>query len=453
MVPRSLEPIIARHTDSTTAGGGNRMNGSGLAPVVDTSDQRALASSGAVATWEQPAGVSAAVMRPHTAQEGGMAAMRGSPTHYGRGSSALLSTPVRSGRRLRRPPTSPAVEAPGSPTGALSPLRIPAPLVARPATSGADGRRRSSLARIEYMCSICHDVMTAPVITRCGHRFDHHCLARWMHQSRGAVQVGGGCPLCKAPLGSEPPEVNEKLRLAIYAALPDAMSRAQKHKPLAVMYGHRSRLRCMLLSPPRPTVAAAAAALDADAPPTLTLYTGGEDGDIRVWSLPDGKCTAVLEGHTSWVNCLKLDGDMLVSGAGDATARVWDIKPGQRPRCRHVLEGHEGWILSLSIYQSLVVTAGKDTHVRVWDIRSGECLAVLRYASAKGNLAVGIVPPEKVGVKTLPPRPPREPGPVEGTSWTLCIDKDGDSFFTKTDGSDGEFGHPKAMYHVVPETL
>ena len=357
----------------------------------------------------------------------------------GRGSTTLLDTPVRRARRPlgASPPASPAVEAPASPA-ALPPLRVLRPLEPRPKTSGTDERRRSSLARLEYMCSICHDVLTAPVITRCGHRFDHHCLARWMHQARGsAAQMGSGCPLCKAHLGIEPPQVDEELRVAIYAALPDAMSRAQKHRPLAVMRGHRARLRCMLLSPPQAAAVADASTLDADAPLPLTLYTGGEDGDIRIWSLPDGKCIAVLEGHTSWINCLSLaDGDMLVSGAGDATARVWNVASGQRPHCRHVLQGHEGWILSMAIHESLLVTAGKDTDVRVWDVRSGKCLAVLRNAPAKGNLTVGIVPPEHVGVRRLPPRPARQPGPIEDTGWTLCIDRSGDSFFQKTDGSD-----------------
>lgn len=367
----------------------------------------------------------------------------------------LHQTPVRSRRRARLPPTlgfvaSPVVKTPTFPA-VLPSLHLPAAADPRPATSGADGRRRSSLARLEYMCAICHDVMTAPVVTRCGHRFDHHCLARWMGRFRGGTsQSSGGCPLCKAPLGSEPPEINEKLRLAIYASLPDAMSRAQKHKPLAVMCCHRSRLRCMLLSPLQLVgIAGVAGSLDANAPPTLTLYTGGEDGDIRVWSLPDGKCTAVLEGHTSWINCLTLvDGDTLVSGAGDGTARVWTVQTGQRPRCKHVLEGHDGWILSLATHASLLVTAGKDTHVRVWDIRSGECLAVLQGAAAKGNLAVGIVPPENVGLKTLSPRPAwssRQPGPIEGTTWSLCIDKDGDSFFRKTDGSGGKFSTPNHL--------
>lgn len=112
MAPRSLEPIIARHTNTTNAagdggggGGGNRLSASELAPVVDLSDQRAMVSSGPVATWEQPAGVSAAVMRPHTAQEGGMAAMRGSPAHYGRGGGGVAEH-----SSSKRPATAPTTD-------------------------------------------------------------------------------------------------------------------------------------------------------------------------------------------------------------------------------------------------------------------------------------------------------------------------------------------------------
>lgn len=125
--------------------------------------------------------------------------------------------------------------------------------------------------------------MTAPTITRCGHRFDQHCLARWMSLPRAdGVQVGGGCPLCKCALGRSPPEVNEKLRLTIFATFPDAMNRAQRHQELATLHGHRARLCCVLLAPVRQLVAA-------ETPPVVTLFTGGEDGDVRVWSLPDWK--------------------------------------------------------------------------------------------------------------------------------------------------------------------
>eukprot|EP01046_Picozoa_sp_COSAG06_P081762 COSAG06_NODE_28875_length_566_cov_1.027837_2_plen_113_part_01 len=112
--------------------------------------------------------------------------------------------------------------------------------------------------------------------------------------------------------------------------------------------------------------------------------------------------------------CVSDDGNTLVSGGGDSTARVWDVTPGRRPRCKHVLgpvrysagqqqqqqqadgedgrpmvivqQGHSGWILSVAMHgNNLLATAGADTHVRLWDIRSGDCLAVLQQAS-KGNL-------------------------------------------------------------------
>ena len=51
---------------------------------------------------------------------------------------------------------------------------------------------------------------------------------------------------------------------------------------------------------------------------------------MRVWDLEGNQPPRVLEGHTSDVRAVALsaDGQRAVSGSGDHTLRVWDLKSG-----------------------------------------------------------------------------------------------------------------------------
>jgi hypothetical protein len=63
------------------------------------------------------------------------------------------------------------------------------------------------------------------------------------------------------------------------------------------------------------------------------------------------------------------DGQWLVSGSWDETARVWDAATGKRLL---TLGGHGGWVSRLAVAdESTVLTASHDGNVRVWDLRSG----------------------------------------------------------------------------------
>jgi WD40 repeat protein len=55
-----------------------------------------------------------------------------------------------------------------------------------------------------------------------------------------------------------------------------------------------------------------------------------DDGTLRVWELSSGRCTAVLEGHTCWVNGVALGSDgQAVSWSDDGTLRVWELSSGR----------------------------------------------------------------------------------------------------------------------------
>jgi ribosome assembly protein SQT1 len=57
------------------------------------------------------------------------------------------------------------------------------------------------------------------------------------------------------------------------------------------------------------------------------VATGCLDGVVRLWDLRTSACVKQLHGHSSAVQDLVLspDGSMLLSGADDATARVFSL--------------------------------------------------------------------------------------------------------------------------------
>jgi WD40 repeat protein len=53
--------------------------------------------------------------------------------------------------------------------------------------------------------------------------------------------------------------------------------------------------------------------------------------DIIWWNAQTGARQKLLQGHSNWVVSLAFpaDGKRLISGAGDSTARIWDVESGQ----------------------------------------------------------------------------------------------------------------------------
>jgi len=53
--------------------------------------------------------------------------------------------------------------------------------------------------------------------------------------------------------------------------------------------------------------------------------------DVILWNIEKAEARRVLKGHSNWVVSLAYarDGKLLVSGAGDSTARVWDTETGK----------------------------------------------------------------------------------------------------------------------------
>ena len=86
----------------------------------------------------------------------------------------------------------------------------------------------------------------------------------------------------------------------------------------------------------------------------------------------------ILKGHSVGTNSVKFnsDGTLLVTGAQDETARIWDISSGKEI----LLLNHDGPVNSVDFSPdgSLVATASGDKTIRLWDTKTGKELFVLR---------------------------------------------------------------------------
>eukprot|EP00696_Hemimastix_kukwesjijk_P017431 gnl/Hemi2/6110_TR2112_c0_g2_i1.p2 gnl/Hemi2/6110_TR2112_c0_g2~~gnl/Hemi2/6110_TR2112_c0_g2_i1.p2 ORF type:complete len:140 (+),score=39.36 gnl/Hemi2/6110_TR2112_c0_g2_i1:591-1010(+) len=97
---------------------------------------------------------------------------------------------------------------------------------------------------------------------------------------------------------------------------------------------------------------------------------------MRVWDMKTKKYVRPLQGHTAKVNCLRFDGNMLLSGSADASLRIWDISTGA---CSRVLSGHQNGssIMCLAFDHWRIASAGWDCVITLWDLATGERVRTL----------------------------------------------------------------------------
>jgi WD40 repeat protein/transcriptional regulator with XRE-family HTH domain len=147
---------------------------------------------------------------------------------------------------------------------------------------------------------------------------------------------------------------------------------APSGRPLATLQGHSGGV--------------GAVALSADG---RLLASGGIDGAVKLWAVAPGDTTcarqalgrliATFQGHAGEVNGVALSGDgtLLASGGIDGTVKLWAVPDG-RPLA--TLEGHSGavWSVALSGDGGLLASGGVNGTVRLWETPSGACLRVLQ---------------------------------------------------------------------------
>jgi WD40 repeat protein len=107
--------------------------------------------------------------------------------------------------------------------------------------------------------------------------------------------------------------------------------------------------------------------------------TACEDGQVRVFNVFTGICTAKFSGHSGvvWEVNWSSAGDRLVSASSDTTVRVTRYPCGE-PEL--VLKGHTDAVFSVKFSpdSSLIASGSKDGTIRIWCAGTGECLRMLK---------------------------------------------------------------------------
>jgi WD40 repeat protein len=111
------------------------------------------------------------------------------------------------------------------------------------------------------------------------------------------------------------------------------------------------------------------------------LVTGSADSTARIWEVASGRSLHILRGHTGqvWSVAWSPEGDQVATGGADATVKVWQVSNDREPR---TLTGHKDRVMSVgwSPDAKWLRTASHDGTARVWEAASGR-----EHQSFKGH--------------------------------------------------------------------
>ncbi|XP_072619256.1 WD repeat-containing protein 86 isoform X3 [Vulpes vulpes] len=118
------------------------------------------------------------------------------------------------------------------------------------------------------------------------------------------------------------------------------------------------------------------------------LLTGSEDGTARLWSTADGQCCALLQGHESYVTFCQLEDEAAFTCSADCTIRKWDVRTGQ---CLQVFRGHTSIVNRILVANNQLFSSSYDRTARAWSVDKGQvsqefrghrnCVLTLAYSA------------------------------------------------------------------------
>jgi WD40 repeat protein len=113
-------------------------------------------------------------------------------------------------------------------------------------------------------------------------------------------------------------------------------------------------------------------------PDSRHVLSGSGDCTLRLWDLRTGQLLRTFTGHEGKVSAVAMspDGRHALSGSHDHTLRLWDLQTGQMI---HTLASHEDMVFAMAMSPDdhLALSGSRDRMLRLWDLRTGELLRIL----------------------------------------------------------------------------
>ncbi len=110
------------------------------------------------------------------------------------------------------------------------------------------------------------------------------------------------------------------------------------------------------------------------------VLTGGQDHTAKLWDVSNGEVIRTFEGHTGNVFTVAFSPDesMVLTGSFDNTARLWNTETGEH---LETFEGHTHDVLTAAFSPSgsRVVTGGHDETARLWNTETGELIRTIPH--------------------------------------------------------------------------
>jgi len=110
------------------------------------------------------------------------------------------------------------------------------------------------------------------------------------------------------------------------------------------------------------------------------LVTAAGDNTARVWQVPSGKQVSVLRGHGAHVFMASFSANnrRVVTASGDRTARIWQVASGAQLQ---QLQGHTKQVTAAAFSPNgaQVVTGSDDGTIKIWQAGNGQELKTISF--------------------------------------------------------------------------